>query len=262
MKPFSKRNKILIIVLGILIVLSLNFFQGEVKGFFYSTSSSIQKTLRQTGDNVSDFFEGIFSGKSLKKENEVLKLRIQELLAEKISLQEFKEENQTLRNILEIGLQKDFRLALAEVINKDIDQDSILINQGLKDGLSEGMPVITQERVLLGKITEVYKDFARLSLISNKGSSFDAEIPDRDASGVIKGKGGFQIDLDLVSQDKEVEKGDLVVSASLGGIYPKGLLIGLIKEVERSDIKPFYQIEVSPFFDLKEIDRVLVILDF
>ena len=262
MKPFSKKKKILITIVGVLIILSLNFFQKEVKGFFYSISAPIQKTLRQASDNVADFFGGLFQAKDLKKENEALVLRIQVLLAENTSLQELQQENEILRETLEIGLQKDFRFTLAEIISKDIGQDSILISQGSKDGLMKGMPVITQQKVLLGKITEVYEDFARVSLISNQESSFDAEIPDRDASGVVKGRGGQLLDLDLISQDKEIKEGDLVVSASLGGIYPKGLLVGLIQEIKRSDVDPFYQIAVSLFFDLKEIDSVLIILDF
>jgi len=261
MKP-SKRKTILIVVVGIIIILSLNFFQKTVKGFFYFISSPIQQTLQEAGDNTSDFFTSIFNSKKLKKENEDLKLKLQELLAEKTYLEEFKEENQVLRDILEIGPQKEFRLALAELINKDIGQNSVLINQGSEDGLSQGMSVITQEKVLLGKISEVYNHFSRVSLISSKDSSFDAEISNRDAFGIVKGNGSQFLCLDFVSQDKEIQQGDLVVSVSLGGIYPKGLLVGLVQEVAESDIEPFYQIKVSPFFDLGETDNVLVILDF
>ena len=262
MKLSNNKRKILVVIIGILLVLSLNFFQKEVKGFFYAISAPIQKPLRQVSNNAADFFGGLFQAQDLKKENEELKLTLQLLLADNISLKEYKEENQALRDVLEIGLQKDFRLALAEVISKDIGQDSILINQGSKDGLAKGMPVITQQKVLLGKITEVYEDFSRVSLISNQESSFDAEIPDRDASGVVKGRHSQLLDLDLISQDKEIKEGDLVVSASWGGIYPRGLLVGLIQEIKRSDVDPFYQIAVSLFFDPKEIDSVLIILDF
>ena len=258
----AKRKIILIIIVGVIVVLSLNFFQKEVKGFFYFISSPIQKNLWQGGDNVSGFFEGIFRAKTLEKENEELKLKIQLLLAENASLKELQKENEVLREALEVGLVKEFRLSLAEIVGKDIGQDSILINQGSKDGLSADMPVISQQKVLLGKITEVYESFSRVALISNKESSFDAKIAETNISGAIKGKGSFKLFLDFVSQDEEVKEGDLVVSSQLGGIYPKGLLVGLIKEVKQSDIKPFYEIEVSPFFDIKEIDSVFIILNF
>ncbi|MDP3947830.1 MAG: rod shape-determining protein MreC, partial [bacterium] len=108
----------------------------------------------------------------------------------------------------------------------------------------------------------VYENASRVALISNQESSFDAEIIDRDASGVVKGQGGRNLSLDLVAQDKEIKEGDLVVSASLGGIYPKGLSVGQIQEIKRSDTDPFYQIAVAPFFDVKKINSVLIILDF
>ena len=104
MKSVFKKNKILVvIVVGILLVLSLNFFQKTVKGFFYATSAPVQKSLEQTGSNATDFFSGVFRSKELKKENEELELNIQILLAENASLKEIQEENQVLRGALEIG---------------------------------------------------------------------------------------------------------------------------------------------------------------
>ncbi|GAG21194.1 unnamed protein product, partial [marine sediment metagenome] len=241
MKFFAKKRKILIIIIGILVILSLNFYQKEVKGFFYLISSPVQKSLWGAGDRISDFFEAIAEIKELKKENEALKLKVQELLSENSSLKELRKENQTLREALEIGLRDEFKLVLAEVIGKDIDQDSILINKGSKDGLSKDLPVITQQRVLLGRIIEVYENFSRVLLISNKESSFDGEIPEKEISGVVKGRGSLKMYLDLISKDKEVKEEDLVVSSALGGIFPNGLLVGLIKEVKKSDLKPFQQ---------------------
>ncbi len=254
----ASRKTILIIIVGIAVVLSLNFFQKEVKGFFYSISSSIQQSLWGAGDKVAGFFQG--SG--LARDNEQLQLRIQELLAENILLEELQQENENLREALEIGLAKEFRLLLVDVIAKDIGQDSILINQGAKDGLSQGMPVVTEQKVLLGRITDVYDGFSRVSLLSSKDSSFDVRLAESNVTGVIKGQGGTNLYLDLVSQDEELEEGGLIVTSALGGIYPKGLLVGFIEKIERSDVKPFYEINASAFFDLGSINSVFVILNF
>lgn len=262
MKFFFKRNKVLIIVVGVIVILSLNFFQGEVKGFFYFFSSPLQKTFWQAGSNVSDFFEGIFNSSNLKKEVEALKLEKEELLSETVSWKEFQKENEILREALEIGLQKEFRLASAEITSRDIASDLILINQGLREGLLKGMPVITAQKVLLGKITEVYDKFAQVALISNKESSFSAQVVDTPITGVIKGKGALEVYLDLISQNEDIKEGDLVVTSPLGGIYPKGLLVGLIQDIKKSDIKPFYEINVLPFFDIETVENVFIILDF
>jgi len=262
MRFFSKRGKILVLVIiGIILVLSLNFFQKEVKGFFYAVSSPIQKRFFGAGESVAGFFESIINLKSLKTENDEFKSTIVTLLAENAYLKELAKENKTLREALQIGLQKDFQLTLAEVTGKDIGQESILINQGTRSGLSLGMPVVTQQKVLLGRIAEVYENFSRVTLISNKESSFDAQVSGKDVAGVAKGQGSSRIVFDLVPQQESLEADDLVISSALGGIYPAGLLVGSVKNIERDDVSPFYRAEIAPFFDIQKIKTVFVILN-
>ena len=262
MRFFFKRGKISILITGIIIVLSLNFFQKEVKGFFYNFSSPIQATFWRAGDSVANFFETIISFNKLKTENDRLQEAILELLAEKASWAELKDENGILREALQIGLQKDFQLSFVDVVGKDIGQESILINQGSRDGLSLGMPVVTEQKVLVGRISEVLDNFSRVTLISNSKSAFDAKVSGTDTAGVARGQGNSKIEFDLVPQEKALKVEDLVVSSSLGGIYPEGLLAGVVKKVERNDVSPFYQAEISPLFDLQEISAVFVILNF
>lgn len=262
MRSFSKKNKIFfIIIIGLFIVFSLNFFQKEVREFFYLISSPIQKTFWQTGLKISNFFEMIAEVKNLKTENQELKLKVQKLLAENKSLRELRKENQNLRRALELGLEKDFKLNWAEVVAKDINEDILLIDQGWKDGIAFNQPVITAEKVLLGRISEVYENFSKVILISNKKSSFDAKISERGISGLVNGKGGGKVSLDLIPQNQEISKGDLLITTSLGGIYPSGLLVGLVAKAEKSDVKPFQEITVSPFFNLTDLENVFIIIN-
>ena len=256
------KTKILIVAVVIIFILSLNFFQKETKGFFYAFSSPIQTTFWAVGDRVSSFFETIGNLSNLQTANDKSQKIIQELLAEKASLAELKKENEILREALQVGLQKDFQLAFVTVIGKDIGQESILINQGAGDGLSLGMPVVTQQKVLLGRIGEVFENFSRVTLISSKESAFDVKVSGTDTTGVARGQGNSKIELDLVPQEKALKADDLVVSSSLGGIYPEGLLAGLVKKISRNDVDPFYQAEISPLFDIQDSNAVFVILNF
>jgi len=251
-----------LIIVGILVILLLNFYKANVKNFFYRISEPIQKVFWRAGNKVSDFFETISEIRNLKKENEELKLKNQELLAQIALLEELKKENERLREALNIGLEKEFTIVLAQVIGKDISQDFILINKGSEDGISENLPVITQQKILLGKISEVYKNYSKVILISNKESSFDGKILEKETLGQVLGKGDFEVLFDLISPEQEITEGDLVETSALGGTFPKGLLVGQIREVKRSDIQPFYQAEISPFFDLGKLEMVFIILDF
>ena len=262
LSPRFKTGAIVVLLAVFFAVVNLTGFSKEVKSFFYFISSPIQKTFWQVGDSVSDFFETIAEIKNLKKEDEELKLKNQEFLAQIVLLKALKKENEILRKALEIDLKKDFQLALAEVIGKDISQDSLLINKGLTDGIFEGMPVITEGRVLIGRITEPSESFSKVLLISNPNSSFDVKIQEREVTGVAKGKGNFQLLLDLIPKDQEIKEGDLIVTTSLGGIFPKEILVGRIQKILRSDIKPFQQALVSPFFDITKLETVFMITEY
>ena len=262
MRLITAKTKILIVAIMIVFILSLNFFQKEAKGFFYAFSAPIQTTFWAVGDRVSGFFETIGNLNNLKIANDESQKIIQELLPEKASLAELKKENETLREALQVGLQKDFRLAFVGVIGKDIGQESILINQGAGDGLSVGMPVVTQQKILVGRISEVFESFSRVTLISSKESAFDAKVSGTDITGVARGQGNSKIEFDLVPQDKALQADDLVVSSSLGGIYPEGLLAGVVQKISRNDVNPFYQAEISPLFDIQKTSAVFVILNF
>jgi len=264
---------LIIILIAALAIFLLNIFQKEVRSFFYSISSPAQKVLWQAGDKTSDFLESIIKAGDLKNEMNELKFKNQELLTQIVILGELKKENKILREALEIELQKDFKLILSQIISKDISQDFILIDKGSKNGISENMPVVTQQRVLVGKISEVYENFSKVMLISNKESSFDAKIfvpdglpPEADQedniSGVVKGKGNSKILFDLIPKEEEIFKGDIVVTTALGGIFPKGLLVGEIKAIKKIDIEQFQQAEIEPFFEISQTENIFIIFEF
>jgi rod shape-determining protein MreC len=268
------RTKILLVLFGLGIIIFLNLFQNEVKNFFYSLSSPFQKVLFGAGDYISDFLGTLSEMKNQKKENEELKRKIQALRAENVKLKAFEEENKILREALKIKPQKPFELFLSHLISKDIiSPDSILIKGGLKDGIEKGMVVITPEYVLIGKIERVYDNFSQVSLISRKDFSFDAKVlrdqnsmpislnipEEAEIYGIVKGKGNQQIYLDKVLLDAKIEEKNILITATLGGVFPEGLLVGEIIKVRKSDLEPFQIAEVSPFFNIKKLKTLFII---
>jgi len=264
-KFFSRKFVALFLVL--LCFISLSFFQKELKNTFFKISEPIQKFLWQKGNEISDFFRAILKSKDLEKELTVAQLRNQELLAEIAKLKELRKENEILRDALEIGLQKDFELILANVISKDSFEDSIIIDSGLKEGILKDFPVITQQKVLLGRVSEVYESFSEVSLISNKEMSFSAKIQEpvlneneeKEIKGIIRGRGNLKLSFELALKKAEIEKDDILITDVLGGVFPEGLLIGKVLEIEKLDIEPFQKANLVPLFELKKIDKVFLI---
>ena len=263
LSPKFKIGIIVVLLIAFFVVLNLTAISKGIKNFFYLISSPIQKTLWRLSNNLSDFLEAISNINKLKKETEETRLQNQELLKELVTLKEIREENKILREALDLGLEKEFKLQIAQVISKDISEDSLIIDKGSKEGIEEGLPVISQQKVLWGRISEVYPNFSRVMLISNKESSFDAKIVnEEEIQGVVKGKGNLKIIFDLIPQEKEIEEGNLLITTSLGGIYPEGLLIGLVKTIKKSDIEPWQQAEIQPFFDLSEAEILFIIIEW
>lgn len=273
MKFLANKKKIITFVFGLLlIVFLLNVFQKEVRGFFYWFSSPIQKVLWRIGDKSAGFLKSIVSADNLKKENSELKQKNQKLLAEIVKLKELEKENNILREALGAGLQKEFNLILTEIISKDVSQDYILIDKGFKEGILENKPVINQENVLVGRISDVYNNFSKVILISNKKVSFDAKIyaegkpaeseQEEDISGLASGQGGSKISFGFVPREKNLTQGDIVITSVLGGIFPKGLLVGTIGKIEKSDLEPFQEAEIQPFFDIKSSTFLFIVSDF
>lgn len=267
MRKFSKLSIKIIVILFIVffaVVLNMTGLSKTVKGFFYSVSSPIQKILWQCGDKISDFSEGVFKTGDLKKENEELIYENLDLMNEIAALQYLKKENEVLREVLEIGLQKDFKLILAQVVGKDLYQDIIFLNVGLSDGVEKNMPVINQQKTIIGKVDEVYKKNSRITIISSLKSSFDAKIlrENGDIFGIVKGRGGSQIYLDLIPQEQEVFAGDMVTTSRLSGVFPEGLLVGRIKEVRKSDVRHFQQAEIQSSFKINELENLFIIKEY
>jgi len=251
-----------------LVVFSLFAFRGKpeegssIKNFFYSVSQPLQAKLWKSGGRLSNFFGKLSENEAIMKENEELRKKNQELLSEIVYLRDLKEENEMLRKALDIGLQEEFKVILVELTCKDVSTDSILIDKGSKSGIAVGMPLITEEKVLVGKVTEVHNDFSRVVLISSVENSFPAEIQEVEATAILKGKGKLNLSLEEIPQDKEIKEGDVVITTSLGENFPKDLLIGEIRNIIKSDMEPYQKAEVSPFFDIEKTEKLFAITSF
>lgn len=262
LNPKLKTGIIIIFIITFFVVLNLTSSAKVIKNFFYSISEPIQKILWKQGSKLSYFSEMIFERKNLKEENEQLIVKILDLWNEKIEKAELEKENKALREALGLGLEKEFELKESRVIEKDISHDFILINRGAVDGLSENLPVITPQKILIGVTSEIYKNFSKVRLISDKESSLAVQVYEKEINGLVRGKGGFKISLEDLPKEEEIERNDIIITSSLSRIYPQGLLVARIEEVKKQDIEPYQRAEVKALFDISRIETVFIICDF
>ncbi|MCG0275255.1 MAG: rod shape-determining protein MreC [Thermosediminibacteraceae bacterium] len=201
----------------------------------------------------------------LKRENEELKKQVAELLAYKHKFLEYSEENARLRRMLDFKEKNpEYDMVAAEVIGRDPSNwfHMIIINKGRKSGISENMAVVT-ERGLVGYTVDVGEDWSKVLMLLDNRMSVSAMIQRTRDNGILKGNiapapPGYA-KMVFLPADAQIVKGDKVISSGLGGIVPKGILIGEVVEVKKeSDNLTQYAI-VKPAVDFQKLEEVFVI---
>ncbi len=260
----SKKSKILLVILIIASLFLLNKFgRASIKNAFYAMSVPIGKVFWQAGKGVSETLGAFFEIKNLKRENQELSKQNLILLQELATLKNLRQENEALREVLNLELHKKFELSSAETIAKELDNDFILISKGKEEGVLENMPLITKEGVLVGKVKESFANFSKVMLITAKKSVFDVEIgSEKDIFGVAQGRGNSRIEFDLVLKENQIKKGDIVQTTSLGGNFPKGLLVGEIEEIQKGAPEPYQRGTIKPYFIENKLNILFVVKNF
>lgn len=201
----------------------------------------------------------------------VLQARVRELqdivdrlMIENLRLREAEIERATLRELLQFKVANPtYEMLGAEVIGRDPSNllHYLIVDRGAQDGLAVGMPVITA-RGLVGTITAVYPNSARVMLLTDPSSSVNALIQSSRATGVVQGLGSRGLTMRYVEQSEQVEVGDIVLTSGLGGNLPKRLVIGQVTAVNRSDVEMFQEIRVQSAVNFDRLEAVLIIQSF
>jgi rod shape-determining protein MreC len=243
-------------------IAGLNFFSSGAKNMFYALSAPLQKTFWTAGESSSSFLASLVNAGNLNQQNQNLKNENQRLQAEVASLQSIVSGNQAQSAVSSACQNSGFILLMAGVIGLD-NQDMMTINKGLDDGIAENMPVINKQGALFGRVFKVYKRFSEVMLISNKNSVINVKVQRQDSEidGIAKGRGKFDVYLDLVSIDDTINQGDVLVTSALEGIFPKDLLVGTVANIEKNDQDPHQSSQIVPFLD-SSADNLFVITNY
>lgn len=141
---------------------------------------------------------------------------------------------------------------------------SILIGGGAAASMSVGH-VVLSDQGLVGRITEVGPNYAKVVLVTDSSSVVSALVQGSRATGLVRGQFGDTLVMDWVLQTEPVAVGDVVVTAGLavGGelrsLYPKGLVLGRVAEVAKARDAAYLRAIVLPAVDVRRLERVLVV---
>ena len=264
----SQARKFIIPILIFLLALSLisaNLHSRDNMSFFESLvvgiTAPVQKVVWGVIDGVGGIWRGYFYLVGLEKENQALKKELQELKLQMNRYREADLANQRLRALLNFKKSIATPLLPAQLVAFDPSGwfQTILIDKGRNDGVVRDMAVVSAEG-LVGRVIGVSNHHAKVLLIIDGNSAVDAYIQRSRARGVLVGLGRELCLLKYVQRNEDVQVGDKVISSGMGGVFPKGLLVGTVQEVVRGSSGLFQRVEVEPAVNFSRLEEVMVVI--
>lgn len=170
-------------------------------------------------------------------------------------------EGMRLRKLLNLRDGLTNRVVAARVVDRSRASlfKTILIDKGTADGMRVGFPVLSEQGVV-GRIIETAWHASQVLLLVDGNSNIDGLIQRSRAQGILQGAGSAGCNLKYISRVEEVLPGDVVLSSGLAGVFPKGLLLGVVTGVSRKGEGLFQKIDVAPAVDFEKLEEVLALI--
>lgn len=264
----NKRPIITLVVLGGIIAGLIFFGQGNsfswlgkitrsllnpVAGLFYRFSSNFKSDQAL---NLEDLTKQV---ETLTQEN--LKLKVQN--AKFLTLED---ENRRLRDYLVFAQSRQLSLQMAEIISSGTALDSwqnkrvITLNQGSDQGVKIGLPIVSSEGVLLGKITAVKNNLAEACLLYSADCQLAVGLAGQGKTiGIARGDLGLNITVEFIPQDQTIVEGQVIVSSGLEADMPPGLLIGSVSRVIKQSNELWQSAIINPAADFNNLRFVAIL---
>lgn len=221
----------------------------------------VQKGLTQSRLELDNLVNNYVRIVNTSKENEFLRQKIERLESDLFQMEEIRRENFRLKQMLnyseDIGQEK----ILAQVIGWDsANQFKVLrLNRGSNDGIKLMSPVITHLG-LVGYIYRIGANYADVLTILDPNNRVDALSERTRTHGIVEGVFNYRCALKYVSRTEPIEVGDKLMTAGVGGIYPKGIKVGMITDIDRETSGMTLGVEITPSVDFRKLEEVIVIL--
>lgn len=249
------------------------FFLGGILLFFLvfaSTSTLLKAKLEhfllpvqayvyQLKESVSESIQSYRNKEELLEENRKMKQELQVLTYLRIENKSLMDENRRLTELLELKetLPKSIYFAKVYFRKPENMYDQFYIDRGQEDGLEKNM-IIMQGESLIGRISEIEKGRALVSMLTKDGMAVSART-ESHMYGIVKGIGEEKLYFEPNIYDDSLKVGDKIYTSGISDIYPEGIYIGYVSEVEKGDNSLFTSIRVKPSMNMIDLKEVLII---
>lgn len=266
---YAALRRIIAFVLFLLIALVIysqwSGVQLPTEGRLAEIIAPLQGISSRAAQAISDYLYRVKLRSNIEYEYNQLKAQNDELILRSILYEELEEENAQLRALLgEYEERAEMNPMLARVIASESGNyfSTFTIDKGSDDGVDSQMAVITSEG-LIGYVYEVFSKTSKVITIIDEQASLAALIESSRDQGAVKGTLGSTGEplcrMYYLSADSVPRPGDRVITSGVGVSFPRGLLIGYVRESTRAIEDNKHYIVIEPAADFEHIENVLVL---
>ena len=227
-----------------------------------------QKIVLSVGGWVSDVGRVMFRRKDLSTENSDLRARMADVEGQNLRLQRYRRENEELQSLLKMPKPAGGSTIAAQIVSFDVTDSAqrVFVNVNQRQGVRAKDVVYTSHGIAGQVVNADYKllpiPTSQVVLLTDRTSSVGAVVARTGAIGIVQGTGGVLCKLNYLDFHADVREGDTVLSSGLvvkiGGVFPKGLVIGRVIKVERDKTLSRLTAYVDPAVPFDQITSVLV----
>ncbi len=257
--------RLAIIGLFVILVLSLIHYVSwlqPVESLVMKGLEPVQRPMYQLVQSLKNLKSNWLTKRDLLAENQALKNELVDLQVNQSEINSLKQENMVLKQELNFVTDRQLDYVSAQIVTgvSDPTSRSVIINRGAADGITEGMAVVAEQGVLVGKVHAVNQYQSKVLLITDNRSRVAATVQNQEQTvGLVEGQFGLSIAMTNIPQTAEVQENDLIVTSGLEGQIPKNLLIARVETVNLVESDIFKTAVLAPVISLDNLSYVLVI---
>ncbi len=221
----------------------------------------IQKSLTWVVEGTLGTVDGYVALRGSHEEAAECRAELSRSKAEINALEQARLENERLRNLLaytETTVEQDI-VARVVGVNASSNFLSMRLDRGEDDGVRVGMPVVTADGVV-GQIVRSVGSSSDVMLLSDASSRIGVVVQRTGSRATVAGGGGRgSLSLENALRGDDLTDGDVIVTSGVDGIFPRGIVVGKVEQVQRQPSNLFLQAAVRPAVNLRSLQEVLVI---
>jgi rod shape-determining protein MreC len=247
-----------------LVLLSLQVEGSSGTYLFKTWTLTVQAPVIAVSSGITHGIRRVWNGYlwmvGARAENERLQETVRRLSLLNSSYEQVRQENVRLLRLLSIDESLPYNTIGARVVARTPSflSNVIYVDRGSKDGVELDAPALSEDGIV-GRTVVLSSRQSQVQLITNPDASVGVMLERTRVPGVLRGSGDFLLDLNYVGNSEQVDKGDVVLTSGLDGIFPKGLAIGKVVETYKGN-GVFRSIKVQPFVDFMRIEEVSILL--